>query len=95
VIVSDAVARGAGWACAAGYAKYVPKMIMGFVRRGGALAWADRIGAGRWTPPDRPNSPTRPAQLTPGGSADSTGGIITEAAHMIGKLSQQSGSGGE
>jgi len=84
--VSPPVARGAvgvcGWRCQIG-----AKDDHGFVRRSGASAWAGRIGAGRWTLPDRSNSPSRSAQFTPAGTADSTGGIITGAAHMIRKLS--------
>ena len=42
--MSHAVARGAEWACAAGYARYVSKMITGFVRRGGGLGRQNRSG---------------------------------------------------
>jgi hypothetical protein len=40
LIVSDAAARGAGWAYAAGDARYVPKMIM--VSCAAVVAWAAR-----------------------------------------------------
>jgi hypothetical protein len=56
LILSHAVARGAEWAWAAGYARYVPKMITGSCAA--VVAWAGRIGAD-W--------PTRSAQLTPAG----------------------------
>ena len=49
--MSHPVARGADWACAAGDAKYVPKIIMSSCAGGGGLAWTGRIGAGWWTLP--------------------------------------------
>src|SRR5260221_4296540 len=52
LIVSHPVARGAEWACAAGYAKYVPKMITGSCAA--VVPWpgpaeSERDGGRRWT----------------------------------------------
>src|SRR5258708_29185849 len=48
LIVSHPVARGAERACAAGDARYEPKMITGSCAT--VVAWTGRIGAG-WRPP--------------------------------------------
>jgi len=80
--VSHPVARGAEWACGAGDAEYVPKMITGPCAA--VVAWADGIGAGWPTPPG-------PAGLADslgtvnvsGGRRPAQGGIMGEATHLI------------
>jgi hypothetical protein len=82
LIVSHPVARGAEWACAAGDAKYVLKMVTGSCAA--VVAWAGSIGA-EWP------APPGPAGLVDSlgtgniswGRRPAQGGIIGEATHLI------------
>ncbi len=90
LILRHAIARGAEWACAAGYAKYMPKMIMG--SRAAEVAWLDGSNRSEVAAAAGPVEFTDgSARLTSGGMADSKGGIIAGAAHMIRKLSPVAG----
>jgi len=80
--LSHPAARGAESACAAGCAKYAPKMITGSCAT--VLARAGSIGAGRWTPPG-------PAGLADSlgtvnvswGRRPAQGEVMGEATHLI------------